>query len=349
MGDKAVYAKTVVVSVVIAILVFSAMVYVSPDSTPFSPNNYGWNGIRDFYTYFHVHSVDGAPALASSASSAHAALLEVDPAYPFAAAEVSAISSFVAKGGTLVVAAVPGSNEANQLLSSLNVGVRILNVSVGVRVENVSVGDPLFYRDTLYNPIALTGPALGYSGLPGEQFVKGVKGITMFDPAGLNVTSTAVIVLAYSGLQSLYVYPLGYTPTTSSSATRKLVGEEGPFPLVAAQKIGSGWVVVTGDPLLFTNSEWSVGQNKAFLEDLFSNSTVYIDAAHWPVNTNAVVRSKLSALRSTLSTPPANYLATAAFAGLSIVFTTPWERRRTPTPGAATRRYTSPVTRDRSA
>ncbi|MEM3857726.1 MAG: DUF4350 domain-containing protein, partial [Thermoprotei archaeon] len=138
----------------VALFVFSAMVYVAPDSTPFSPNNYGWNGLHGLYTYFHVHSVDGATALSGSANAGGSVLLEVNPAYPFSTAEIDAMSTFVADGGTLVVAASPGLNEANQLLSSLNVGIRILNVSVGVVAENVNVTNPSSYNNVLYSFIA---------------------------------------------------------------------------------------------------------------------------------------------------------------------------------------------------
>ena len=301
MTSRSTVARSVIFSVVVATLLFVALVAYAPDATTFSPNNYGWNGLQSVASQYDLHYVD---SLAGLDATHHDVLIVMQPASPFTSTDVQNVGTFLEKGGTVVVADSYGVS--NSLLQGLRVGITIQGQYAAL--------------DSIYNWKDKTLPtALVY---PSAQkqfgFLSGVEAVAMNEPSPL-------VIQPDSGAQALAVSsPLSVEVNRSSLSTAALLlGSpntiaQGPFTVAAVQRVGSGTILVVGDSQFFTNPSLGIADNKVLIGNLFSNAAVFVDSSHWPSNTISGLKASLGHIHAQLSQYPTRYLVVLAFVGLAI-------------------------------
>ena len=262
---------SIVVSIIVAALLFASLVTLAPDSTAFSVNNYGWNGMQQVSAKYSFHEIN-SPSAAASASN-RSVLLEVSPATPFSNSEIETVRAFLGGGGTLVVA--DSSTVANSLLEG---------VGSKITVAGDSVRDPVYNWKQGPLPVAIV------SGSGRDPLVYGVSGLDLSNASSLVVTqANGPIVIAESSPESQAL--------NSSSGT---LISRGPFVVGALEYLGGGKVVVLGDSTFFLNSVWTRADNQVFINNLLSNSTVYLDTSNWPINSGTSVKAGIASLYSLL-------------------------------------------------
>lgn len=296
LGSRGQIAKSIGGGIIIGVLVFISIAALAPDAVPFSTNNYGWNGLQQVASAYSIKPVDSIDGAMSGG-----VLLIIAPTTGFSQTFASAALNFVKSGGVLVV--TDGYGTSNTLLSEMGVGITI---------QNYAVFDPAYNWKAPSLPIALIEPSA-------SRFLSNVRALALDEPGYLNVTSNAVSVLGVSSSRSYAV--------NRNAAGNKLLGlpgssqavARGPFPMVAAENIGRGSVVVISDSNFFTNSVWTSANNQVFAKDLLSNSPVYLDTLHWPVNNQDSLRSFLDSTYAQLVTVPLRYALTLGFVLVSLL------------------------------
>ncbi|MHB8567866.1 MAG: DUF4350 domain-containing protein [Nitrososphaerales archaeon] len=280
--------KSVLGSMVIGLVIFVLLLSLAPDAVPYSGNNYGWNGMQQVDTTFHVTPIT---SLSSAVPGPRSVLLIVAPTAEFSLADALSALNFAKGGGTIVI--TDSSGYSNSLLANMSAHVFI--------AQNV-VEDPLYNWKSPRLPIALI-----YSNV---SVFAHVNALAFDDPSSLIVTSSAVIVGTSSPYSSAY-------SISSSGAPGKLL-RSGPLPIVAMESIGQGRLIVIGGSAFFTDSVWENADNQVFASNLLSNSTVYIDTSHWPVNVGESLKAQFLALYSIISSGPYRYLFALVSIGVTL-------------------------------
>jgi Domain of unknown function (DUF4350) len=275
-------------SFIIAILILIALISFAPDSTPYSPNNYGWNGTRTISTQYSITEINSFSGIPVSSKST---ILIIGPAKEISQGDANFLKIFVAGGGELVIA--DSSGFSNSLLSEMGLGIKI---SSGVLV------------DSLYNWKSPEFP-IGFATPDASQyrFMDNVSAAAFDSVSPLTITSSSAQALVVSSDQSELVNSSGSSVIS------------GPFPLIAVQTIGNGFVVVIGDSSFFTNSVIVNANNMVLAKGVFSNTKVYLDTSHWPINTAASLRGNLASVYSILSQVPYRYLFVLLIVGSTLL------------------------------
>jgi hypothetical protein len=196
-------------------------------------------------------------------------------------------------------------------------------MGIGVRIEtNLTLVDTLFNWKAPLLPVA--GVVRSYSSK--YPFLSGIFGVAMVEPSPLIVSgsnasaigfsSPASFIASRSDLASNSVF-LSLFPNLATTRLKAL--ETGSFPLMAAQRIGNGTVIVTGDAQMFTNPVATEANNQELIRNLLSNSTVYIDSSHWQPNTAAVFKGEIALVYAQISQFPLNYFFTLGVVEVALV------------------------------
>lgn len=268
-------ARAMVGAVILGVFAFVALVQFAPDSVAFSPNNYGWNGLRDVATTYNVNFTTDISIVPSNST-----LVLAQPVLNYSGSYVSSVRSFLEKGGTVLLAAK--SPFADSLLAGLGSGISI--------ESEYLVNDQTYNWKSSSVPTALVLPAAKSE----FKFLANVSGIALNEPAPL-VTGAGVVQLA----------------VTSQFSTSSAPGSpKGPFVVAAAQKFGKGTLVVIGAPQFLLNSEWNEADNGALIRNLFANTQVFIDASHWGMSSVASLKGELAQVYAFVSPSPMRYIVT---------------------------------------
>lgn len=297
--ERRVVFNSVIGSLVIAILVFILLISFAPDTNPYSLSNYGSNGLHSVGAQYSIHEIS---ALSDAPISNRTVLLIVAPISNFSSTSAVFLKQFVQYGGTLVIADSYGFS--NSLLSQMGLGVQI---------QNQVIVDPTYNWQSENYPVALVNT--GFS--KNFPFIFNVSGIALTRPRPLLITSPLVSVIAVSSSQSVGVSSTQSLPINGSSIS----GQSGPFPLVAAETIGRGTVVVAGDSSFLTNSVWTGADNRVLINNLLSNSQVYLDTSHWPQNTATALNANFKLVYNQLSIVPFRYLFVLGSVGAAVLLT----------------------------
>ena len=298
------FTRIAIASIIIGILIFMALITYAPDDIPFSPNNYGWNGMQQIYSQYKIHLINSYSNVPSKPTST---LIIMQPVYNFTTSDASSLKSFVSGGGTLIIADSEGTS--NSLLQNMGLPIQI-NESVKILDNAYNWKEP-----SLPNALVTQSSQTRYS------LLQNVLGIAMDEPSPLVISNTSnANEIAMTSSQS---YIVARTSNVLQEPIAIGIGENplssGPFPVAAAVKIGSGTVFVIGDSEFFLNSVWSVGNNRQLISNLFSNSTVYLDTSHWKLNTEASVKAEVAFIYyGGIAEFPYRYLFTIAFVGAAI-------------------------------
>lgn len=275
--------RAVAASAVIAALAFVLLVQYAPDSVAFSPNNYGWNGLQGVASAYGVGFVTTVAAL-----PAGSVLVIAQPSMNFSRDYALAVRSFLSGGGTVLVA--DKSGVADSLLSQIG--------------SAISVQSKYSVVDSTYNWRSKSVPtALVLSSAKSRfPFLANVTGIALNRPAPLAVSP---------GGEELAV-------TSQFSAAPGDGSGQGPFAVMAAQKVGRGTLLVVGDSQFLLNSEWTIADNGVLIGNLFANAHVYFDASHWGVSSIAQLKSEFGEFYGFVSGVPMRYVATLFVVGAAL-------------------------------
>ena len=279
-------ARALAAAAMLGLLLFVVLVLYAPDSVAYSPNNYGWNGIEGISSAYHVNFTTSLASV-----PAKSVLVIMQPNVNFTSADVDAVRRLLAGGGTAVVA--DRSGVANSLLTGLGSGITIQS--------EYSISDPIYNWKARSLPTALIDPAIASQFLLAEN----VSGIALDQPSPLSLHDSADVSVAVTS-------QLSYDVARPNSS---LVGE-GPFVVAAAQKFGNGTLLVVSDSQFLLNSEWTIADNHALIGNLFTNSSVFIDASHWTASplasSTAQLKAEFRQTYNSLSGSPARYVLTVS-------------------------------------
>ena len=321
-SERKTIAKSILGSVIIAILIFVLLISFAPDSTPYSVNNYGWNGLHEVGARFAISS---ASSFSDVPVSNRTALLLIDPSVQISSSSAAFLQYFVSSGGTLIIAG--GSRFVNPVLTDLGAHIQI---------QDSTISDPLYNWKSPNFPIGLVVPSAARE----FSFLENVTGVALTNPSPLSLSSGSAVALANSS-------PLSVSTNENHTA-------HGPFVLIAAEKVGGGLVIVFGDPNFLTNSVWANGDNQALFTNLFGKSSVYLDTSHWPANTATSLKAHFVDLYDQFSSGVYRYFLSLGFIALGVILTTTFTdvltvRARKAEPGASTlnNEILSRVRRDR--
>ncbi|HKW05702.1 MAG TPA: DUF4350 domain-containing protein [Nitrososphaerales archaeon] len=286
--SKEILLESIVVSFVIGSLFFIALVSLAPNSTPYSLNNYGWNGMQALGSEYGIQEVSSISQVHGSNQSV---LLEIAPSSQFSYSTGLLARDFLESGGTLVVA--DSSGFSNSLLR--DIGAQIL-------VSGNTIYDPVYNWKQEIVPLVLTSN-------PGASpFLSGVNALAMSNTSSILIEGQGATTIAYSSPQSEAV----------NSSTKQIVSS-GPFSMAAAQNIGKGKLIVIADSTFFLDSVWTNGDNRLFANNLFQNSTVYLDTSTWPANSQTTINARLFSIYSLISSIPYRYMFAIAFVAMSFL------------------------------
>jgi len=309
---RALAVRSILASGVVAAIVFILLVLFAPDAVPFSSNNYGWNGIQQISSHYHIAPVSSLVGLQPK----HSVLLLLQPTLNYSQADASVVEQFVRGGGVVLVAS--SSDEANGLLQAIGTGVRV--------ESQYAINDPTYNWKSSVLPTVLVLPGAAQE----FGFLGGVNGIALNAPSPLLVQpGSPTKVVAISS-------PASREVNRSTTSLQGLLGGSTPvtigsLPTVVAERIGNGSLIIAGDSQLFTNSVWTLADNQALARDLMANSTVYLDTSHWQPNTGEGVKAMLGSAYAVFSGIPLRYALVALFVGALIIIVPSFIELRTET------------------
>jgi uncharacterized protein DUF4350 len=294
-------ARSILASLVVALIIFILLVLLAPDAVPFSSNNYGWNGIEQVSAHYTITPVSSLVGLQPERS----VLLMLQPTVNYSQGDASAVKQFARGGGVVLVAG--SSSLVNRLLQSIGAGVLVQS--------QFAINDPAFNWRSSDFPTVLVLPNTAQQ----FRFLTGVNGIALDSPSPLKVEAgSKVQVLAISS-------PLSHEGSRANESP--LIGllggsppvATGSFPTVVAERIGNGSLLIIGDSQFLTNSVWTLADNQVLARNLMANSSVYLDTSHWQPNTGEGVKAALGSAYALFSGVPLRYMLVALFVGASIV------------------------------
>jgi hypothetical protein len=276
--------RAIAAAVSLSAIAFVLLVEYAPGNVPFSPDNYGWNGLQNVASTYRVNFTTSLATVPPNA-----VLVVTQPSTAFSSDDAAAVKTFLQGGGTVLVA--DKSGVANTLLVRLDSAISIEN--------QYSLTDSTYNWKSSSLPTALVLP----EAVSKFRFLRNVTGIALNKPAPLLVSAAAT----------------GLAITSQFSTSSASGGPRGPFIVMAAQRYGKGTLVVVGDSQFLLNSEWTLANNMALIGNLFGNTQVFVDASHWGVSSTAVLRLELSEFYGAISGFPMRYVITLLVAGFALV------------------------------
>jgi hypothetical protein len=241
---KSTLAVIAVALVIVALL--AGRFYLSQQD--FGLSNPYWNGL--------LHLGDGARPLYSvsalSGLGANATLLVISPQVNYTAAESSDLSSFMERGGQIIV--MDDYGYANSLLYSIGSPILI------DRVPLCQDGD--FYRRPSFPIINNIEPS---------SLTANVSTLVLDHPVSLNITGNASIIASTSRLGWLDYDDNGLLDKDEPT---------GSYPVAATVSYGNGRLTVISDPDLLINSMQDKGDNQVLASNILASGIVYADASH---------------------------------------------------------------------
>jgi hypothetical protein len=267
--------RTVLAALAVSVLVVAALAG-SSSSAALSPYNADWDGASDLRS---MASERGEVVVAhrtgayDSVPSRGTAAFVLSPDEEYSSSELIGVSRFVRRGGTLVVAD-DGDFHANELL-------RVLGAEA--RLDGRPLRDPRSNYRTPAMPVASRVPGAslspGNAGGPGGQSVSGAQFGAASDADSVTLNhgtavepNNATVVYNTSGYAYLDTDRNGRLGPNENITSA---------PVVTAERLGAGRVVVVSDSSVFIDAMVEEGRNRAFVAALLSgNERVLLDYSH---------------------------------------------------------------------
>ncbi|MFC6954598.1 DUF4350 domain-containing protein [Halorubellus litoreus] len=240
----------------VVLVAVAGVVYAGSTSTAaFGGYNPAWDGSEDARVLAAEHGettvVRDAEAYESLSSNATAVVLS--PVSEYDQASLSAVRAFVERGGTLVVAGDFGGG-ANALLSG---------VGAEARIDGRLLRDERRYGATPAMPLA--------TNVTNSTYTRGVDRLALNYPSVVNATDDVRVLARSSSFSYLDVNRNDALDDAETLGAR---------PVVTAESVGDGTVVVVSDPSLFINTMLDRQDNRAFVVALADDGPVAFDYSH---------------------------------------------------------------------
>ncbi len=179
-------------------------------------------------------------------------LLVISPTSNFTALESSSVSSFMGRGGSVVV--MDDYGDSNSLLEVIDSPIQLNQVPLCQDVD--------FYLRPSFPVIKNIEPS---------DLTRNVSSLVCDHPVSLNVTGNVSVIASTSDLGWLDYNDNGLMDKDEPS---------GSYTVAAEVSYGRGMLTVIGDPDILINSMQDRGDNKVLASNILSSGTVYVDAAH---------------------------------------------------------------------
>jgi len=242
--------------VLTVVVVLALLVGGTASATVFGAYNPSWDGASELRAT--ASAVETETVIAENASEYGATTPEetvgfiLSPESQYTPADAARVETFVRNGGTLVVAEDFGT-ASNPLLAS---------IGADTRVDGRLLRDERFYGESPEMPLIQQVNA--------HTYTEGVESLTLNRPTAVEPNGSTVLAIS-----SNYTY-------ADANLNGELDDSESlrQFPVATVESVGSGEVVVLGDPSLFINVMIDRSDNRAFVENLLeTHETAIIDVS----------------------------------------------------------------------
>lgn len=264
----------IIASVVLVLL--AVVIWYYPSSEDFRTDNPFWNGLKTFTTQLDASSVTSLDSLPANPVDT---TLVIIPQLEFTEPEMERIKNYLSLGGTVII--MDDFSYGNDILDYLGIDARFTQ-------------EPLL--DPLFNYINKKFPRIiDFAKIPATE---NIESIVLNHATSLSGVPEANVI-AWSSVFSF------------SDANDNSIPDDGEsrasMPVVAAQKMGEGYLVLIADPSILINSMEGISDNHKFIENIFkiqySSPTILLDQSHVPGANLDEAKSILAKIRSRLSSP----------------------------------------------
>ncbi|MFB6202724.1 MAG: DUF4350 domain-containing protein [Halorhabdus sp.] len=247
----------------------SLVAAMSSSAMPYSVYNDEWDGATDLRDQLADAGIDTSIVIDTRAYETVPAngtvAFVLDPISAYDRADIARLNRFLANGGTLIVAAENGT-QANSLLESVGADARIDRRVVRDGQSN--------YRSSAL-PLAVPAP-IG-NGSTTDAIAELLRSVDDIETVTLNYGAT---VDPGEATPLLYTRSTAYVDANDNGTLDD--GESlGRRPVGTVESVGSGTVIVAGDPSIFTNAMLEREGNRAFLAALVEDHRrAIVDYSH---------------------------------------------------------------------
>ena len=268
--------KVLLLLVLVAVLVSSAIVWFYPPNGDFRADNPFWNGISTLSAQENLVPLN---SLGDLPSSAKGTVLLLVPYEQFSDSELSQVRNYVSSGGTLVL--LDDYGFGNQVLRSLGTNMRF---------TGQTLLDPLYnYRNEWLPKI---------TDFTNSSVSANLTSIVFNHASCLNQTSDSAVIAASSSFSFLDV---------NGNGARDAGEPNGPFAVSAYFKVGQGCVVAVADSSLLINGMVDLGDNLQFVNNALgvqgNNLQVFVDQTHLPTAPLDTAKADLAAVYGLVASP----------------------------------------------
>ena len=242
--------------VLTVVVVLALLVGGTASAAVFGAYNPSWDGASELRATASATETEtviaGNTSEYPTAAPEEAVGFILSPESRYTPADAARVEAFVRSGGTLVVAEDFGT-ASNPLLAS---------IGADARVDGRLLRDERFYGESPEMPTI--------QGLNEHTYTEGVEALTLNRPTAVEPNGSTVLATS-----SNYTY-------ADANLNGELDDSESlrQFPVATVESVGSGEVVVLGDPSLFINVMIDRSDNRAFVENLLeTHETAIIDVS----------------------------------------------------------------------
>ncbi len=256
------------------VIVLAVVVWFTPTNEDFRADNPFWNGTKNLSSSSPVVFLESLSNLPSSPNGSTLIFIPYLPSNP---SELEALNSFVAQGGTLILA------------DDYGYGNRVLGyLELKARFSGQPLLDPLVnYKNKWFPRISRFKPS---------SVTDNIDTI-VFNHATCLTDVEATDVLALSSSFS-FLDLNGNQEWEEDEPT-------GPLPVISQHKLGSGRIILVSDPSLFINGMERLESNYNFIQNIaaLTTSNLLIDQSHLPPSNLHQTKSLLTYIHGYLTTP----------------------------------------------
>jgi hypothetical protein len=277
----------------LSLIVLAIVVWIMPVNADFRTENPYWNGTRELAT-----SLEAIPLpVLDNVSFQAGDILWLFPYRRYTDSELAIIKNMLDRGGTLVVTSDFGY--ANQVLEYLKLTSRF---------ASAPLLDPLLCATNRYFPRSVN--------IIQDPLTAGVDSLVLNHATALEA-GAASQVLAWSSAFSFL--------DSNANGVLDTAEPQGPFPVLAREKAGAGYVILASDSDLFINSMAPQGSNLRLAQNIaaLADHRLYIDQAHLPTSNLLEAKGWLDRLYSAIQAPAGTLILIVLVISLMLILIWP--------------------------